>query len=584
MKVLITSDCYKPTINGVVTSIINLKTGLEAMGAEVRVLTLSSSKHSYSEDGVYYIGSLDIGRLYPGVRLRTRSGRREVEDILDWKPDIIHTQSEFSTFTLARKIGKKLSIPLVHTYHTVYEDYTHYFSPQEKIGKKAVSALTNHVGNRVSAMIAPTKKVEGILRRYGVSCPVSIIPSGISLDKFQKKVSEEHIRSIKDTLNIPQDHYVLVSVSRVCKEKNIEELIQFMKEIREDKFTLVIVGDGPAREELQAMTVDLGLQNSIRFTGMVAPETVPAYYQMADLFVSASTSETQGLTYIEALASGTPILCREDDSLFNVLIEGQNGFAYTNEAEFYRYLNVIKSADMYGDMSSFAEESAQAYAQPTFAKRVYDLYRELIRGKGENMLEEEKDRADRSLFNALTAVLMVLLLALSFYGYQQGYFTSINDLQTMISSVGIWAPIVFILLQVLQVVFPIIPGGLGTLAGVILFGPLWGFIYNYIGIVAGSLIVFGISKVYGKKLVLKLFPRVMTDRYFKWVDKKERFKKWFAAAIFFPMAPDDLLCYIAGTTKMKWKEYIAIIVLGKPASIAIYSMGLNTAFQYILPA
>ncbi len=177
-------------------------------------------------------------------------------------------------------------------------------------------------------------------------------------------------------------------------------------------------------------------------------------------------------------------------------------------------------------------------------------------------------------------LIVIILLSIVGYGYNQGYFTSIDELKQLVASVGIWGPTVFILVQILQVIFPIIPGTVGCLAGVVVFDPLVGFLYNYISIVTGSLIVFGIAKVYGKEVVFKLFPQKIANKYFKWINKKN-FSKVFALAIFLPVGPDDLLCYIAGTTEMKWNEYVAIIILGKPLSIGLYSLGLVTIFNAI---
>ena len=142
MKILLTSDWYASAVNGVVTSIRNLRMGLEAMGHEVRILTLSQNHHSYTEDGVTYIGSLPAGIVYPGARLGNVLAKKEVRELVKWNPDIIHSNCEFSTFPLARKIASYLDIPLVHTYHTLYENYTHYVSPSEKWGKKVVRVLT----------------------------------------------------------------------------------------------------------------------------------------------------------------------------------------------------------------------------------------------------------------------------------------------------------------------------------------------------------------------------------------------------------------------------------------------------------
>lgn len=132
MKILLTSDWYMPAVNGVVVSVQNLRRGLEARGHEVRILTLSQTARSHSEAGVTYIGSLNAGAVYPGARLRFSFGGKWVKDLLDWGPDIVHSNCEFSTFWLACGIARRLDIPLVHTYHTVYENYTHYISPRKR--------------------------------------------------------------------------------------------------------------------------------------------------------------------------------------------------------------------------------------------------------------------------------------------------------------------------------------------------------------------------------------------------------------------------------------------------------------------
>ena len=138
MKILITSDWYSPAVNGVVTSVKNLRRELERRGHEVRVLTLSQTTHSREEDGVTYLGSVAAGLIYPGARLRTALAVKWVRDLVEWGPDVVHSQCEFSTFFLARRIAEELDVPLVHTYHTVYEDYTHYFSPSVRLGRRAV--------------------------------------------------------------------------------------------------------------------------------------------------------------------------------------------------------------------------------------------------------------------------------------------------------------------------------------------------------------------------------------------------------------------------------------------------------------
>ncbi len=375
MKVLITSDCYIPTVNGVVTSILSLKEGLEMHGHQVKIITLSDSKTSYCQGNVTYIGALDASRVYPNAKIRMKGAREYINDIVAWGPDIVHSQSEISTFLIAKRISKKLSIPLIHTYHTVYEDYTHYFSPSVKMGKMAVSKLSNWIANRSSGMIAPTEKVKNILKSYEVKTPIYVVPTGIHLSRFAEPVPQNYIQNLRQELSIPEGNRVIVSVSRLAREKNIDELITGFSKAQAEKATLVIVGDGPHRAELEAMARAGGKGEQIRFTGMVSPQVVVQYYQMADLFVSASNSETQGLTYIEALASGVPLLCKQDECLKEIVVEGENGWMYRSEAEFVRKLDgFISQMSLYEAMGQSASAYARRFSMEAFATSVENLY------------------------------------------------------------------------------------------------------------------------------------------------------------------------------------------------------------------
>lgn len=135
MKILLTTDWFTPAVNGVVTSVLNLRKGLEERGHEVRILTLSHSSRSYVQDSVYYICSMGIGAVYPNARVGAAIPLKILKELLFWKLDIVHSNCEFSTFPAACHIAEKANAPLLHTYHTVYENYTHYFSPSRAWGK-----------------------------------------------------------------------------------------------------------------------------------------------------------------------------------------------------------------------------------------------------------------------------------------------------------------------------------------------------------------------------------------------------------------------------------------------------------------
>ena len=167
------------------------------------------------------------------------------------------------------------------------------------------------------------------------------------------------------------------------------------------------------------------------------------------------------------------------------------------------------------------------------------------------------------------------------YGIRTGIFVSAESLEAFLGKFGLWAPVCFVLIQCIQVVIPILPGAIGCLGGVLIFGPVWGFVYNYVGISMGSILAFVLSKRYGKSFVQHMIGEKNYKKYIGWLDKGTAFDKAFAAAIFFPVAPDDLLCYIAGLTKMTLRKFTLIIILGKPGSIFLYSVGLTSITQLI---
>ena len=155
-------------------------------------------------------------------------------------------------------------------------------------------------------------------------------------------------------------------------------------------------------------------------------------------------------------------------------------------------------------------------------------------------------------------------------------------LQGYVRTLGWWAPSVFVLFQAVQVIVPILPGGIGCLAGAVLFGPWLGFLYNYLGICFGSLAAFAVARHCGRPLLEKMFSPKLLVKYQKWTGKGSHFNRWFALAIFSPVAPDDFLCYLAGTTAMEWRTFTAIIFTCKPFAIAAYSTGLTVAMNALL--
>lgn len=384
MKILLTTDTYYPYISGVVISTHNLYKELKAMGHDVRILTLSEDGKEKIDGDIYKLKSFDL-KIYPGIRLKKPFNTEVGESIINWKPDIIHSQTEFSTMINAKYIASKLKIPHIHTYHTMYEDYLDYILSGKVITPKTMARLTKLLLNTFNRVIAPTVKVEKVLRGYGVKSPMSVIPTGIDLSRFQKSITEEEKFQLRAKYGIGPNDPVLVFLGRVAYEKNINEIIEMFSRLDGEinNLKLLIVGKGPYLNNLKELTKAKNLEDKVIFTGVVNPSEVYKYYKISDAFVTASTSETQGLTYIEALSSGLPVICRYDTCIEGVVETGINGFVYKNEEEFRSSVKALFSSEDYRHtIAENAELAADKFSSRAFATKVEELYRTVLNESG----------------------------------------------------------------------------------------------------------------------------------------------------------------------------------------------------------
>lgn len=376
MKVLITSDLFSTATNGVVTSLTNLWKELEKLGHEVKILAVSDTAHSRQEGNVYFIRSMPFP-VYPDVRMPLSYHHKLIKELIEWKPDVVHSQCEFFSYQFAEYVSKKTGAPIVHTYHTLYEQYVTYVIPSKRLGEKAIEKLMRVRLKKAARVIAPSYKVKGVLEGYHMTNELSVVPSGISIEQHQYRMTKDERFAKRREWGIADDETVLLNLGRLGEEKNVSELLTYyasaVKHI--DKLRFMIVGGGPAKESLEKLAKSLGLQDSVIFTGMVPPDTVQQYYQLGDVFVSASTSETQGLTYVEAAANALPLLCREDLCLVGVIEEGENGYQYRNEAEFIAALKRITTDPAWRESAGRKSEIiAASFDKTTFAKAIEELY------------------------------------------------------------------------------------------------------------------------------------------------------------------------------------------------------------------
>ncbi|EOH89530.1 glycosyltransferase family 4 protein [Enterococcus villorum] len=322
MKIGFFTDTYFPQVSGVATSIKTLKAELEKNGHEVYIFTTTDPNADRIEKDVIRMPSVPFVS-FKDRRIVVRGMWYAYLVAKELELELIHTHTEFGAGILGKMVAKKLKIPLVHTYHTMYEDYLHYIAKGKVIRQSHVKYLSRLFVNHTTGVVCPSERVIDTLRSYGVVTPLRVIPTGIDIEKFKRPdITEQAIEKVRQSLNIKKDDLMILSLSRISYEKNIQALVHGFPQVLKTypNARMVIVGKGPYLEELQELIIELNLSEFIQFTGEIDNDDVALYYKAADYFVSASTSETQGLTYTEAMAAGTPCVI-EGNAYLNRLFD-----------------------------------------------------------------------------------------------------------------------------------------------------------------------------------------------------------------------------------------------------------------------
>lgn len=383
MNIGLFSETYYPEINGVANSVYMLKTELEKRGHNVYVFTTTTPGAPEHEHNVFRVPSIPF-IFITERRVGLFYQPKLAHIIKKLNLDIIHTHTEFSLGIFGRIMAKELKIPIVHTYHTIYEDYTHYltrFKALDRRAKAFARTYTKVCCNTVEQVIVPTEKTRELLTTYSVHKDISVIPTGIDLSKFDRSnFSADEVGALKKKYHISPEEKVMIYIGRVSQEKNIEEIIEAMPGYMKSRTSVrfVIVGSGPASEKLENMVKQLGLKDRFVFTGSQPWDSIGLFYQLGDVFVSASKSETQGLTYIEAMASGLPVVARQDKCLEDILEQGVNGYTFTNRDELYYGLDQIFFEDKQTNYGENAIEKVAKYSAEEFAYQVEKVYTQVV--------------------------------------------------------------------------------------------------------------------------------------------------------------------------------------------------------------
>ena len=307
-----------------------LEQQLRRRGHDVHVFAPKCNKwEENKKENIHYLTSA------PFIALKDRNvafpGPAQLLNIHPYKFDVIHTNSEFVMGHLGMHTARKEGCTLVHTYHTVWEDYTYYITHGTIIDGKA-KGLTRKYSewwcNRFDRVIAPSEKTRNLLVSYGVDSEIDVIPSGMDIARFAPALHNKQQREeIRRECGVHPGERVLLYIGRIAKEKNLMQILRVFPKLHEiyPDVRFVIIGEGPQREELAEMAGSLGVAEHVTQTGPKPWERIDQYYGIGDVFCSASHTETQGLTFIEAMASGLCVCAVNDPCLEGVITNGVNG-------------------------------------------------------------------------------------------------------------------------------------------------------------------------------------------------------------------------------------------------------------------
>ena len=385
MNVAIFSDTYLPDVNGVATSCNTLFKILRKFGHTVYVVCPGETFEF--NDNILRIPGLELKSLYD-YRLSFIWDENGFQILKNLKLDLVHVNTDFGVGQFGMSVANRLNIPIVFTYHTMYEDYTYYFLKGflDRFSKRTIREFEKSSMNRASEIISPSLKTMKYLRSVGVEKYINIVPTGFDFERFEK--NEEHLNQVADLrekLGFKKDDFIALCLGRIAHEKSYDIILygfkKYLDTYRTKNTYLLVVGDGPDKQELEKLATELEINDYVKFLGKVDNGEVPKYYWISDVFLNSSISETQGLTFMEAMASSIPILCRFDNSLVGVINNKRTGFFYIDEEDFPEKLEFVKNLtnEKKEEICKAAIKSIDNFSEKNFYHKILEVYNRAIR-------------------------------------------------------------------------------------------------------------------------------------------------------------------------------------------------------------
>ena len=376
MKIGIFTEVYRPIVNGVVASVESLTEELRALGHEAYTFAPRIPNGVEALGRVFFMPSLPLPARTEYRLTVPLVARRNKARFLS-QCDVIHAHSLFVTGWMAQYYARyRFHVPLVFTYHTMLERYTHYSPLGQRFTAQLTRELTKGYSNAADAVIAPTQAVASWLRDVGVVAPICVVPTGIDLDRFRRAGPAEGLAA-RASYGIPPDAPLVLLVSRLAQEKSIPIAFEALSLLRTSVpgVRLMLVGTGPLQEALKAQVEQAGLKDAVIFTGALPHETLPALYAAADLFMFPSTSETQGLVLAEAFAAGLPVVAASSPQTRDVFGPNKAGELVDDGAGMARaVIALLGDRERYVAATAHARTASAAFDIKATAGRTVAVY------------------------------------------------------------------------------------------------------------------------------------------------------------------------------------------------------------------
>ena len=380
MRVVMVSDVYFPRINGVSTAIQTYRQALAAHGVTVSLIAPDYGQ----SDAPPWITRV-AARPVPGDpedRLARWGALRDAVDrVVGEGCDLVHIQTPFAAHYAASRAARRHGVPLVATYHTLFEEYLKHYAPLIPAAwlRGLARAFSRRQCNALDAVIVPSRAIEQRLASYGVRAPMHVLPTGIPL--AAPAVGGRSAFRLR--FGIDATRPVALFVGRVAHEKNIGFLVEAIDVARAElpNILLLIAGEGPALAQLRRCVADRGLQNNVQFIGYLDRATeLPACYSAADVFVFASRTETQGLVLLEAMAAGLPVVALAEMGTLDILGARRGALVPDDHPGAFAQLllRLLGDPARHAQLSAEARAYAAEWSDDKLAGRLADLYRQLV--------------------------------------------------------------------------------------------------------------------------------------------------------------------------------------------------------------